>query len=190
MSLPALADLKAHLNLPTAGGADDAELAEMLDAAVNVVEGIIGPITAASVTETHRGVRSDVIVLRRTPVVDLVSVSSRYGSSLTAESLGDFELDAESGLLRRADGYGFAGSFTVTYSVGRPSVPADIRLAILIIAAHLFETQRMPGLSAASAPAGFGGADGIPDTGDAGRGFAIPRRAEELLHRYTPTVIA
>jgi hypothetical protein len=55
VSLPTLTDLKAHLNLDTT--ADDGELADMLDAAVDVVEGIVGPITSKTVTETHHGCR-------------------------------------------------------------------------------------------------------------------------------------
>ena len=163
----------------------------MLDAAVDVVEGIIGPLTAKSVTETHRNVSSDVLVLRRMPVVDLVSVSMGSGSLVSSLPVDDFDLDADTGLLRRADGGWLSGSFTVTYSVGRPTVPAAVRLAILVIAGHLFETQRMPGFqSADSLPAGFGGLDGVPDARLPGLGYAIPNRAQELLTPYIRTAIA
>ena len=189
MSLPTVTDLKLHINVTSAD--DDGELADMLDAAVDVVEGIIGPLTARSVTETHRNVSSDVLVLRRMPAAELVSVSSRYGSVLTALTLEDFDLDADTGLLRRADGGWMVGSFTVSYSVGRPTVPAAVRLAILVIAGHLFETQRMPGFqSADSLPAGFGGLDGVPDARLPGLGYAIPNRAQELLTPYIRTAIA
>jgi hypothetical protein len=71
VSLPTLTDLKAHLNVTTSD--DDGELADMLDAAVDVVEGIVGPITSKTVTETHYAMSSDVLVLRRMPVGDLLS---------------------------------------------------------------------------------------------------------------------
>jgi uncharacterized phiE125 gp8 family phage protein len=188
VSLPTLTDLKAHVNVSST--ADDGELTDMLDAAVDVVEGVIGPITSQTVTETHYGLCSDVLVLRRMPVADLLAVGYRAGATTTALLLTDYELDADTGLVRLASGGRFAGNYRVTYSVGRPSVPAAVRLAILIVAGHLFETQRRPGFTS-DAPAGFGGADGIPDaTNSVPMGFAIPSRAQELLAPYMLPAIA
>lgn len=178
MSLPTLADLKAHANITT--DVNDTELAEHLDAAVDVVEGIIGPVTSTTVTETHYGLSSGVLLLRRMPVVELTSISSRYGATLTELTLSDYELDVDTGIVRIAAGSAFYGGFSVTYSVGRPTVPAAIRLAILIIAGHLFETQRVPGASRAF---------GQPETPVMGLGYAIPNRASDLLAPYRmPTV--
>ena len=182
MSLPTVDDLRRHANMTST--ADDAELQDHLDAAVEIVEGLIGPIDApATVTETHYNTSSDVLVLKRMPVGALVSVSSRVGASTTALTLADYELDAASGLLRVASGARFYGSYTVSYTSGRDALPASIHLAVLIIAAHLWETQRMPGMGDSVQP-GFGGADGVPDAGSLGRGYAIPNRAQELLRPY------
>ncbi len=181
MSLPTLSDLKAHLNSTTT--TDDGELSDMLDAAVDVVEGIIGPVTARTVTETHRDVRGDVLVLRRMPVAGLVSIGSRSGGSVSPLPVEDFELDADAGLLRRADGYGFAGSYTVSYSSGRPMVPPAVKLAVLIVAAHLWETQRgntPAGPVAAEVDAGFA----APTAG-----YAIPNRAKDLLAPFTRSAL-
>jgi hypothetical protein len=187
MSLPTVDDLKIHANMTSS--VDDSELQDVLDAAIEVVEGLIGPLSSpGQVVETHRNVSSDVLVLKRMPVAGLVSVASRVGASSTPLTLGDYELDAASGLLRTASGARFYGSYTVTYTSGREVLPAAIRLAVLIIAAHLWETQRMPMQD--SGPAGFGGMDGIPDAGSAGRGFAIPNRAQELLQSYMSPSIA
>ena len=135
-------------------------------------------------TETHYNVLSDVLVLKRMPVGSLVSVSSRYAAVTTPLTLSDYELDPETGLLRTALGTPFYGTYTVTYTSGRDDLPAAIRLAVLVIAEHLFETQRRPGFTT-DAPAGFGGADGIPDaTNSTPMGFAIPSRAQELLAPY------
>lgn len=184
MALPNVTDLKAHLNMEDVRAHDD-ELAHMLDAAVDVVEGIIGPLSAAPVTEVHRNVHADVIVLRQCPVIALTAVSRRGGGGVRMSlPLTDFELESEAGLLRSATDGLLVGSFEVSYSAGRASVPAAVRLAVLIIAAHLFETQTRPGFSS-SAPAGFGGADGIPDAGmSGGSGYAIPHRATDLLRAY------
>lgn len=183
MPLPTVADLKQHANMTTA--VDDEELVDHLDAAVELVEGLIGPIDSpASVTETHRNVASDVLVLRSMPMGALTSVSSRVGATTTALTLADFELDAASGLLRRADGGGFYGSFTVTYTSGRAALPASIFLAVLIVAAHLWATQR------GQAPSPLAVQDGEFDAPAGGLGYAIPNRARDLLMPYMLPSIA
>lgn len=187
MSLPTVDDLKIHANITT--DTHDTELGDMLDAAVEVVEGIVGPVGEGTVTETHWNVSSGVLVLRQHPASALVSVSSRVGATTTALMLADYELDPATGIVRLANGSGFYGTFVVSYSTGRAVVPAAIRLAILIVAAHLWETQAMPGMEGIVQP-GFGGADGIPDAGSVGRGFAIPNRAQELLRPFALPVIA
>jgi hypothetical protein len=141
------------------------------------------------VTETHYNVCSDVLVLRGCRwgrwcgVVPLRRVT-------TPLTLSDYELDPDTGLVRRRLGTRFYGTYTVTYTSGRADLPAAIRLAVLIIAEHLFETQRRPGFTHRR-PAGFGGADGIPDaTNPVGTGYAIPSRAQELLQPYMMPRIA
>lgn len=188
MSLPTLDDLRRHNNQTST--ADDLELQNHLDAAVEVVEGLIGPIgSPAAVTETHYNVSGDVLVLRRMPVGALVSVSSRVGATTTALTLADYELDAATGLVRVASGARFGGSYAVTYTTGRAVLPASVHLAVLIVAEHLWQTQRMPGME--QTMPGFGGADGIPDAGSSvPRGFAIPNRAQELLAPFMMPVIA
>lgn len=186
MSLPTVGDLREHTNQTDT--THDRELTDMLDAAVEVVEGIIGPVASGTVTETHYNVSSSVLVLRSMPVAALTAVSSRAGAVTTPLTLADYELDAGTGIVRRKDGGAFYGSYTVTYSTGRAAVPASIRLAILVVASHLWETQTMPGMDRMQP--GFGGADGIPDAGSPGRGFAIPNRAQELLAPYRMPVIA
>lgn len=59
--------------------------------------------------------------------------------------------------------------------VDEARVPAEVTLATLVIAEHLWETQR----GDASRP-GFDD-DGLPDRASLLRGFALPRRAEQLL---------
>jgi hypothetical protein len=65
----------------------------------------------------------------------------------------------------------------VDYTTGYVPTPAAIRLAVLIVAAHLWETQR--GTAALPQP----GFDQVP-TMAGGAGFAFPNRAKELLADY------
>jgi hypothetical protein len=112
----------------------------------------------------------------------LTAVSSRYGAATTALTLADYELDADTGLLRLAAGGWFRGTYTVTYTSGRADLPAAIRLAVLVIAEHLWETQR------GAAPVGpLSGDDTFPTPG---LGFAIPNRALELLAPYRRPAVA
>ena len=184
MPLPTVADLRPHIN--STSTADDEELANHLDAAVEMVAGIVGPIDApAAVTETHRDVSSDVLILRRMPVVSLTAVSSRVGATSTALTLADYELDAASGLVRAVDGSRFYGTFVVSYTSGREALPASIRLAILIIAAHLWETQRGSSPSPLSLQQ-----QEFEQTAPVGVGYAIPSRARELLAAYVSPSVA
>jgi hypothetical protein len=189
VSLPTLTDLRAHSNKVST--ADDEELQEVLDAAVEVVAGIVGPIDSpTAVTETHYNVCSDVLILKRMPVGSLLSVSLRYGPMTTVLTPGTYELDTATGLVRAVCGAGFYGAYTagfygtytVTYTSGRDDLPAAIRLACLIIADHLWETQR------GAAPVGPLGTDDTFAT--PGSGYAIPNRARELLAPYVRPAVA
>lgn len=178
MPLPTLDDLKRHMNMTASG--DDDELYDVLDAAVEVVEGIVGPLRGQSVTETHRGVASDVVLLRRRPIASLTSVSleTYSGWNVVGKSLADFVLDADAGLLRLASGYPFRGDVTVTYTAGFASVPAAIRLATLMIGKQMWETQR------GSQPLPLQSSDDGAPIESSFYSPGIPPRAQVLLEPY------
>lgn len=139
-------------------------------AAQGAVEGIVGPILWRTVTRTVSG--SSSIVL---PVLPVVSVTSLTGAGTPVT----YTANPDAGIL--SDVYA-TGPLTVTYVAGRTSVSDDIRYATLIIAAHLWQTQR------GNAPApGFTEEtfDGTP-----GVGYAIPNRAMDLLgpHQMLPGI--
>ena len=73
----------------------------------------------------------------------------------------------------------------VTYQAGRDPVPEDVKTAMLIIVGHLWDTQR--GRSGSRAGV-MGLDDDAPIGGDASylvlQGYALPRRAMELLRPY------
>ena len=184
--LPDLATLKKHLNKSAAVSADDDELADILEAAIDVVGNIVGPLTGDPITETHYGTYGAQLVLRKMPVTELTAISPRAVPGVTTTPLDpdDYVLDTETGILRVANGGWFVGDYTVTYSTGRATVPAAIRLAVMIVAAHLWETQRGTAPTPLQEPefdnAGF----------NPGQGYAIPNRAVELLAPYRRPAIA
>jgi hypothetical protein len=177
VALPSVEDLKTHLNIPAAVTVDNDELSDYIDSAAEMITAIVGPLqSGAPVTETHV-VASGCIILRQRPVVSVGSVT-RLGAGVDP---ADYELDADAGILW-ANRAGFYGTYSVTYTAGRAAMPAAVRLAILITAAHLWEVQRVPMQGEAGAPVGFGG--GIDAAMPTSRGFALPNRALELLRPY------
>jgi hypothetical protein len=171
--LPTLADLKAHQNMSADRTTDDAELGQMLAAATEHVVAMVGDLTVSSVTETVRVVGGTAILSRR-PTGPVLSGGQPVGGVV----------DPGAGLVTNL-GYHHGRwrppTITVTYPVSS-DVPASVALAVLIIAAHLWETQRGAGPTALQ---------GDDTTATVGLGFAIPNRARELLGPYLrPTQVA
>lgn len=195
MALASLADLKAHVNIPTGDTTQDAELQGFLDAATAVVENICGPIVSrSSIVEAHSGNGArTTIVLRQRPVQSVQSVTEYVGGN-TAQALTlaanpaaattySYTLDIETGTLTRRVGTGQSYPFTagddnivVTYTAGFAAVPANVRLAALFQAAHLYQSSQLGGRPS-WAGAGNQGDDGYSTSS----GYAIPNRVRELL---------
>jgi hypothetical protein len=159
--LATLAQLKTHLNITR--NTDDAELGLMLEAAEDVVRSMIG--AAGSVEETVTPVAGTVLLSGR-PVSDFL---------FTSVNLSGYSLDSAAGLVLDV---AYEGPLDVSYTVGSESVPVAVTLATLIIAAHLWETQRGTSPSALAL-------QGVEDpSATLGVGYAIPNRALQLLQPY------
>jgi hypothetical protein len=174
---PTLPDLKAHLDIT--GTDDDAELTTMLDAAIDVVENIVGPLASSPVTETHYAASGPTLVTRRAPLIALTAVSTRWypGTVWADQDVTDYEVNTDTGEIRQANGWLFCGDVKLTYTVGYSDVPPSVSLATLVIAANLWETQR----GAMPLPA-----NSTDDEYAANVGFApaIPNRAKTLLEPH------
>lgn len=162
--LASLAELELHLNLETPTSSDEAELALMLTAASDLVASVIGDRSATTVTETVN-------------VVGGVAI-------LSGIPTGDVIVDGVpvAGVVNRAAGLvtglsWWPETLAVTYQAGTADVPAAVTLATLIVAAHLWETQR--GARPLPMMGGGDAADFAP-----GIGYAMPNRAKELLSPY------
>jgi hypothetical protein len=197
MTVPTLDDVKAHLNITSAIG--DAELQGVLDAAVNVVEGMVGAIAPVQYTETYAGGTMSFFV-SHPPLLSVQSMTEYFGNGstpLTLEPLGTtgdaygyVVEDAEWGeISRRATAWfpnqsgsyqmwsRFGSTVVIAYTAGRATVPPAIRLAILVVAAELWQTQR--GTAALPAPgAVFPAQPG--GGGDWTGGASIPALARQL----------
>lgn len=177
LSVPDIESFKTYANITRS--VDDDELDTFLAAAIGLTEGIVGRIKPVEITETHYGQSSPVLVLREAPVIELLSVSAPAvpGQTAVVYPLSDYVLDGPTGVVRSASGGRFWGDVVVTYTTGFGVVPDAVWLAILIIAGHLWETQR------GSSPSVLAVQNG--DQPQAGwSGFAIPNRAADLLTPY------
>lgn len=164
--------LKVHLNIT--GTASDVELAGILSAAQGVVEAMLpAPLEPASVVEVFPA--GLVLVLRRAPVLSVDSVTAT-GRPLPLVVGTDAIADLDTGIIRILPTVWGAsqGTLSVAYTYGWWGLPDSLRLALFIVAAHLWETQR--GASGLPMP----GSDSTPGMG-VGMGYALPNRALELI---------
>lgn len=179
MAIVTLADAKKQLNIDPGETGDDVELQGFVDAATAAVETQLGqvvdPRTIVEQVSLQMGLSS--FLLRSVPVISLTSITSLDGS--TTWNVGQMRVDGPSGLVTVLSGPLVSGTAVVTYQAGMVPVQANVQLAAKIIIQHLWETQR-----------GTMGVQlgGDQDTYVAGRGFAIPRRAIELLGSQLPGV--
>lgn len=164
-----LAEVKAHANI--SGTTDDTEINRFRLVAQEQVEALIGPVLWRTVTETTHA-HDKVVVLASAPVVSVESLTSS-GAAVTG-----YTLRKPSGLLT---GVSATGDLSVSYTAGRSEAPESVRVAAMIIAEHLWRTQR--GNAPSALPA-----DVDPEVVSLGAGFAIPRKAAELLAPYLLTV--
>lgn len=166
-------DLAAHLNLaagPPADPVDRAEMQRMLDAALDRVRAECGTAAAgtSTVPVTSTG-RSTVLLL---PVVRLSAITAVLDPDGTPVTPVD--VDALAGVVRVPAARSGVWRVTVTLD----GLSASLELAALIVAGHLYETQRR------TRPAGARPGAVAAPTGPGGLGFAIPHRAAELMAPY------
>lgn len=179
-----LDELRAQLD--RSDFSDDAELRLYLEAATSQVEWLIGPLSRTTITERTTALAR--ISLRRFPVAEIISVKPVYGGVVgSALDVADYWLDVplneiaftptwRNGYMGLSSRHGGA-EYEVEYVIGRTSIAADIKLAGLIIAQHLWSVQNAR--FTLNAP----GEDELAPI--PGSGFMVPYRALELLRPYT-----
>lgn len=175
-----LADARAQLNMGPTETGDDDELRGFIGAATRAVERALGKVVVRrSVTDrfTVSG-SATAVLLRNVPVLSLTSAVSADGA--TSWDTNSLQVDGETGLVTVTSGPAFTGTLDFMYQAGETVIPENYQLAGKIILQHLWETQR------GAMGVQLGGGD--VDMALASRGFAIPRRALELLDTQLPGV--
>jgi len=146
---------------------DDADLRSRLVSATDWVEGVIGgPLSVQTFTE-QVNVCGDTIVPIYRPLVSVTSLTPDLGTPI--DSTG-YVTDARLGIIRLRWALGYWTFYTLVYRAGLTVVPERHKEAGLIVAKHLWQTRN-----------GGGGRLSPDDLVMSGLGFAVPRRAMELL---------
>ena len=175
LALCSLDGAKQHLNMDLRQHVDDEELLGHIEAATEVIERHRGEVVAArTFTASVEAGRT----LPHAPVVRVLS-ATRTGPVETVD-VTSWGPDTRTGLLTlpRWAGRGLV----VTYIAGYEVVPPAFVRAAEIIAAHLWETQRMSALGGATTM----GEDQYLTP--SGLGYAIPNRAVQLLGGRPPVI--
>lgn len=178
MAVLTLAEAKSHLNLTAS--THDAELLSFIIAAEAAIGERVGPLSTVVTTVRIRGGRA-ALRLPVAPAVSLTSVTPYEDSALT---LADLYLDGAAGLVTHNDGTSFTAShYTVVYTAGRSTCPADLLLAVKELVRHLWETQRGP-----TARPGSNVSDSVSNT-IPGAAYIFPHRVSQLLKPHTPILV-
>jgi hypothetical protein len=156
-------ELKAELN--RVDSFDDADLRSRLFAATEWVIG--GPLSVQTFTEQLNFCGGDVIVPIFRPLVSVTSLTPDQGSAIDSSG---YVADTRLGVIRLRWQLGY-GLYTLVYRAGLASVVSErVKEAGLIVAKHLWQTRN-----------GGGGRQSPDELVMTGLGFAVPRRAAEML---------
>lgn len=169
MSVVLLSEAKAHLNI--AAATYDAELQTFIDRAEAAITRKVGPLTAVATTKRVRGGTSALAL----PVLPAITLTSVTPADSTAITLTDLYLDTDAGVVTYNSGAVFAARYyTVVYSAGRAACPDDLKLAVLELVRHFWETQR----------GGGGRPGGRPSEPVSGAAYLFPFRVQELIEAH------
>lgn len=169
MAVVTLGEAKAHLNITAT--TSDTELETFIDRAEAAVVARCGPLAPVAVTSRVRG-ESNILALPTTPVISLTSITPLNASALTVTDY----LVSEGGNVEHVIGAWFlARWYTVTYQAGRTTLAEDLRLGILELIRHMWDTQR-GGLSRPGSPMSTAMSNTMP-----GAAYLFPFRVEQLL---------
>lgn len=164
--------LAKHLNITTPTSDQSAKLEEHLAAAIEHVQSRCGPL---DVTEQTMKVRTagTFLVLPATRLGTVTEVRDPSGDVVDVDADA---IDLEAGIVEVP--HPMPGTWQVKVTPVEP--PKSLKLAVMIIAGHLWETQRGRGDQQRAAMLAAGGDAPRP----AGSGFAIPSRASDLMAPY------
>jgi len=182
LGIVGLAEVKAHLNIPSTSTTDDEELRRFIDAGSDLAEGYVGQVLGRrTFTDELYDGGTEFIRIRNPKAISISSVyendslvsSTAYNLDYTGQRL----YRIGSGTLYATNSYGYwTGGFNnikITYVAGYVNPPMSAKQGVLEIIRHLWTTQR-----------GAMNVMGRQLSGDelySTPTYSLPRRAMELL---------
>jgi hypothetical protein len=182
LGIVGLAEVKAHLNIPSTSTTDDEELRRFIDAGSDLAEGYVGQVLGRrTFTDELYDGGTEFIRIRNPKAISITSVyengslvsSTAYNLDYTGQRL----YRIGSGTLYATNSYGYwTGGFNnikITYVAGYVNPPMAAKQGVLEIIRHLWTTQR-----------GAMNVMGRQLSGDelySTPTYSLPRRAMELL---------
>ena len=182
LGIVGLAEVKAHLNIPSTLTTDDEELRRFIDAGSDLAEGYVGQVLGRrTFTDELYDGGTEFVRIRNPKAISITSVyendslvsSNAYNLDYTGQRL----YRIGSGTLYATNSYGYwTGGFNnikITYVAGYVNPPMAAKQGVLEIIRHLWTTQR-----------GAMNVMGRAQSGDelySTPTYSLPRRAMELL---------
>ena len=186
-----LSDAKTFLNIT--GTVNDAELANFISTASDMIVSRIGPVAGSPTYDEWYDGGSPQILLRHTPIQSITSVNESWYGQVTytltpqvlddglAKSIYGYTVDVSEGILTRRQS-GAVGRFApgllnvhVVYVAGYAVVPSELQMAAKILLKHYWAERR-----GGSKRPGQGG-DDMADLRNEGD---FPARVEEILANF------
>ena len=181
MTVLTLPEAKAHLNITS--NTQDAELGSFIESAESAIADRVGPLAPTGVTVRVEGGRRALVLPTARSVISLTSVTPVGSVALVLE---DLHLNARAGVIEYADGSAFsARAYDVVFQAGYDALPGALRMAVLEMVRHLWDTQRGGGSARIGSPQFEGTANTIP-----GAAYLLPFRVSELIAPYRRTGVA
>lgn len=167
MSVLTLAQAKTFLDITSA--TFDTELQAFIDSAESAIAKRTGPLASTVTTKIVDG-RGSALILPCTPVISLTSVTGNTGDTIPPADLTVLP----PGVVRyTTGGYCFPSWwYTVVYTAGRATCPADLLDAVKWMLKSQWASQRGSGRG------------GSPDDPGPGQGYQFPYRVLELMAPY------
>ena len=176
-------DLLAYLD-KDASADERNELEAFIEAATEAAEGwapkdrlAVGPIVVREFTERVRS-RQGRLYLPKAPVQSVASAT--HVDNGTQHVTADLNVNKRRGVVTLKNGILTPGDYDVVFDAGRDPVPAGLKLGVLIIAGHLWQTQQGPTTNR------FIGSQDAEDSWRPSAGYLIPNRAAHLLTPHCP----
>ena len=171
-----LLDAKNHMKKSKILTDDDEKLQGIILGATDMIQDRCGQVVPTRIIEDHYDV-GRVLVLRKRPVISVVSITKYPGATLiAAKSLPDsrsgWELTSVEGVVETTSR--FLGDMRVEYIAGRSPIPHRFRLATKELVAHLWRTSQ---LNQEGGRPPLQGDVQVADRGD----FALPYNVRQLL---------